>query len=75
LKDTCHGFEINRQNRAGQRQHGGVGHEGTHVIINRRTQQALVDAVGAPEENISAWNHDILKENLGVVGGSAMTRG
>ena len=44
------------------------------TIIERVTQ-ALVEAVGAPRENVRVWIHDVPKENWGIAGVSAKDLG
>ncbi|MEJ8857518.1 2-hydroxymuconate tautomerase [Variovorax robiniae] len=36
---------------------------------------AIVEAVGAPRENVRVWLHDIPKENWGIAGVSAKALG
>jgi len=36
---------------------------------------ALVEAVGAPKENVRVWIHDVPKENWGIAGVSAKALG
>ena len=40
------------------------------AVIEKVTQ-ALVDAIGAPKENVRVWIHDVPKENWGIAGNSA----
>lgn len=44
------------------------------AVIEKVTQ-ALVDAVGAPKENVRVWIHDVPKENWGIAGTSAKVLG
>ncbi|MBE0587758.1 MAG: 4-oxalocrotonate tautomerase family protein [Hydrogenophaga sp.] len=48
--------------------------EQKRAVIEKVTQ-ALVDAVGAPKENVRVWIHDLPKENWGIAGVSAMDLG
>jgi 4-oxalocrotonate tautomerase len=48
--------------------------EQKRAVIEKVTQ-ALVDAVGAPKENVRVWNHDVPKENWGIAGTSAKALG
>jgi 4-oxalocrotonate tautomerase len=41
------------------------------AVIEKVTQ-ALVDAVGAPKENVRVWIHDVPKENWGIAGQTAL---
>jgi 4-oxalocrotonate tautomerase len=36
---------------------------------------AIVEAVGAPKENVRVWIHDVPKENWGIAGVSAKALG
>ena len=44
------------------------------AVIERVTQ-ALVEALGAPKENVRVWIHDVPKENWGIGGVSAKDLG
>jgi 4-hydroxy-2-oxovalerate/4-hydroxy-2-oxohexanoate aldolase len=44
------------------------------AVIEKVTQ-ALVDAVGAPQQNVRVWIHDVPKENWGIAGVSAKDLG
>lgn len=44
------------------------------AVIEKVTQ-ALMDAVGAPKENVRVWIHDVPKENWGIAGISAKALG
>ena len=44
------------------------------AVIERVTQ-ALVEALGAPKENVRVWIHDVPKENWGIGGISAKDLG
>ena len=44
------------------------------AVIERVTQ-ALVEALGAPKENVRVWIHDVPKENWGIGGASAKDLG
>ena len=44
------------------------------AVIEKVTQ-ALVEAVGAPKENVRVWIHDVQKENWGIAGVSAKDLG
>jgi 4-oxalocrotonate tautomerase len=44
------------------------------AVIEKVTQ-ALVEAVGAPQENVRVWIHDVPKENWGIAGISAKDLG
>jgi 4-oxalocrotonate tautomerase len=44
------------------------------AVIEKVTQ-ALVEAVGAPKENVRVWIHDVAKENWGIAGVSAKDLG
>ena len=44
------------------------------AVIEKVTQ-ALVEAVGAPKENVRVWIHDVPKENWGIAGVSAQALG
>jgi 4-oxalocrotonate tautomerase len=41
------------------------------AVIEKVTQ-ALVEAVGAPKENVRVWIHDVPKENWGIAGQTAL---
>jgi 4-oxalocrotonate tautomerase len=41
------------------------------AVIEKVTQ-ALVEAVGAPRENVRVWIHDVPKENWGIAGQTAL---
>lgn len=40
-----------------------------------KVTQALVEAIGAPKENVHVWIHDMPKENWGIAGVSAKEPG
>ena len=44
------------------------------AVIEKVTQ-ALMEAVGAPKENVRVLIHDVPKENWGIAGESAKARG
>lgn len=44
------------------------------AVIEKVTQ-ALVEAVGAPRENVRVWIQDVPKENWGIAGVSAKELG
>ena len=44
------------------------------AVIEKVTQ-ALVEAVGAPQQNVRVWIHDVPKENWGIAGVSAKDLG
>ena len=44
------------------------------AVIEKVTQ-ALVDAVGAPKENVRVWIQDVPKENWGIAGTTAKELG
>jgi 4-oxalocrotonate tautomerase len=44
------------------------------AVIERVTE-ALVEALGAPKQNVRVWIHDIPKENWGIAGTSAKDLG
>jgi 4-oxalocrotonate tautomerase len=44
------------------------------AVIEKVTQ-ALVEAVGAPRENVRVWIHDVPKENWGIAGVTAKDLG
>jgi len=48
--------------------------EQKQAVIEKVTQ-ALVDAVGAPKENVRVWIHEMPKENWGIAGQSAKALG
>ena len=48
--------------------------EQKRAVIEKVTQ-ALVDAMGAPKENVRVLIHDVPKENWGIAGESAKARG
>ncbi|MGV7123543.1 MULTISPECIES: 2-hydroxymuconate tautomerase [Sphingomonadales] len=48
--------------------------EQKRAVIEKVTQ-ALVDAVGAPKENVRVWIQDVPKENWGIAGVSAKDLG
>ena len=43
--------------------------------VIEKVTQALVDAVGAPQQNVRVWIHDVPKENWGIAGVSAKDLG
>lgn len=48
--------------------------EQKRAVIEKVTA-ALVDATGAPKENVRVWIHDVPKENWGIAGVSARDLG
>ncbi len=44
------------------------------AVIEKVTQ-AMVDAIGAPKENVRVWIHDMPKENWGIAGVSVKDLG
>ncbi len=44
------------------------------AVIERVTQ-ALVEAIGAPQENVRVWIHELPKENWGIAGVTAKDLG
>lgn len=52
----------------------GRSEEQKRAVIAKVTQ-ALVEAVGAPKENVRVWIHDMPKENWGIAGMSAKDLG
>jgi 4-oxalocrotonate tautomerase len=52
----------------------GRSEEQKRAVIEKVTQ-ALVDAIGAPKENVRVWIHDVPKENWGIAGVSAKELG
>lgn len=44
--------------------------EQKRVLIQKVTE-AIVDAIGAPKENVRVWLHDMPKENWGIAGVTA----
>jgi len=44
------------------------------AVIEKVTA-AIVEAVGAPQENVRVWIHDVPKENWGIAGRSAKDLG
>ena len=48
--------------------------EQKRAVIEKVTQ-ALVEALGAPKENVRVLIHDVPKENWGIAGESAKARG
>ena len=44
------------------------------AVIEKVTQ-SLVEAVGAPQQNVRVWIHDVPKENWGIAGVSAKDLG
>lgn len=48
--------------------------EQKRAVIEKVTQ-ALVDAIGAPKENVRVWIHDVPKENWGIASTSAKALG
>lgn len=49
--------------------------EGQKRAVIEKVTQALVEALGAPQENVRVWIHDVPKENWGIAGVSAKTLG
>ena len=43
--------------------------------VIEKVTQALVEAVGAPKDNVRVWIHDVPKENWGIAGVSAKSLG
>jgi len=43
--------------------------------VIEKVTQALVEAVGAPKENVRVWIHDVPKTNWGIAGVSAKDLG
>ncbi|MBS0495676.1 MAG: 4-oxalocrotonate tautomerase family protein [Proteobacteria bacterium] len=43
--------------------------------VIEKVTQALVEAVGAPQENVRVWIHDVPKTNWGIAGVSAKDLG
>lgn len=52
----------------------GRSEEQKRAVIEKVTQ-ALVEAVGAPVENVRVWIHDMPKENWGIAGKTAKDLG
>ncbi|WP_296225731.1 2-hydroxymuconate tautomerase [Ralstonia sp. UBA689] len=48
--------------------------EQKRAVIEKVTA-ALVEATGAPKENVRVWIHDVPKENWGIAGVSARDLG
>ena len=48
--------------------------EQRRAVIEKVTA-ALVEATGAPKENVRVWIHDVSKENWGIAGVSAKDLG
>ena len=48
--------------------------EQKRVLIQKVTE-AIVDAIGAPKENVRVWLHDMPKENWGIAGVTAKDLG
>ncbi|HWV07105.1 MULTISPECIES: 2-hydroxymuconate tautomerase [Ralstonia] len=48
--------------------------EQKRAVIDKVTA-ALVEATGAPKENVRVWIHDVPKENWGIAGVSAKDLG
>ncbi|WP_302848166.1 2-hydroxymuconate tautomerase [Ralstonia sp. NFACC01] len=48
--------------------------EQKRAVIDKVTT-ALVEATGAPKENVRVWIHDVPKENWGIAGVSAKDLG
>ncbi|MGS0623225.1 2-hydroxymuconate tautomerase [Ralstonia sp. VS2407] len=48
--------------------------EQKRAVIDKVTA-ALVEATGAPKENVRVWIHDVPKENWGIAGVSARDLG
>lgn len=44
------------------------------AVIEKVTQ-AMVDAIGAPKENVRVWIHEVPKENWGIAGVTAKALG
>ncbi len=40
-----------------------------------KVTEAIVEALGAPKENVRVWLHDVPKENWGIAGVSAKELG
>jgi len=43
--------------------------------VIEKVSAALVEAVGAPIENVRVWIHDVPKENWGIAGVTAKDKG
>jgi len=43
--------------------------------VIQKVTQALVEALGAPQQNVRVWIHDVPKENWGIAGESAKDLG
>lgn len=52
----------------------GRSEEQKRAVIEKVTQ-ALVEAVGAPAQNVRVWIHDVPKENWGIAGVSVKDMG
>lgn len=48
--------------------------EQKRAVIEKVTQ-ALVDAIGAPQQNVRVWIHELPKENWGIAGQTAKSLG
>lgn len=48
--------------------------EQKRAVIEKVTQ-ALVDAIGAPQQNVRVWIHEMPKENWGIAGQTAKSLG
>lgn len=48
--------------------------EQKRAVIEKVTA-ALVDALGAPQQNVRVWLHDVPKENWGIAGQTAKDLG
>jgi 4-oxalocrotonate tautomerase len=48
--------------------------EQKRAVIEKVTQ-AMMEAVGAPKENVRVWIHDVPKENWGIGGVTAKALG
>jgi len=48
--------------------------EQKRALIEKVTS-AIVDAVGAPKDNVRVWIHDVPKEDWGIAGVSAKSLG
>jgi 4-oxalocrotonate tautomerase len=45
------------------------------AAVIEKVTQALVEAVGAPKENVRVWIQDVPKENWGIAGVTAKSLG
>jgi 4-oxalocrotonate tautomerase len=49
--------------------------EAQKTALIEKVTAAIVEAVGAPKENVRVWIHDVPKENWGIAGVSAKALG